>query len=157
RWIKTAENATDYSIMNTARQMLWLPTNRDEKYKAKQAIDTFFVRGGDVLSALAVYVGSSLLHLDVQQFAMGNILLTLVWLGVALAILRPKRETSRARVLRFAGAAAAIVMVLSASPAQAQDTRAADLAARQAEKATRLHPYQGDTLEHRLDMVDSTL
>src|SRR5207248_5852804 len=30
RWIKTAENATDYSIMNTARQMLWLKTTRDE-------------------------------------------------------------------------------------------------------------------------------
>ena len=55
RWIKTAENATDYSIMNTARQLLWLPTSREEKYKAKQAIDTFFVRAGDVLSAGAVY------------------------------------------------------------------------------------------------------
>ena len=44
RWIKTAENATDYSIMNTARQLLWLPTTREEKYKAKQAIDAFFVR-----------------------------------------------------------------------------------------------------------------
>ena len=40
--------------MNTARQLLWLPTTREEKYKAKQAIDTFFVRGGDVLSAAAV-------------------------------------------------------------------------------------------------------
>ena len=57
RWIKTAENATDYSIMNTARQLLWLPTTREEKYKAKQAIDTFFVRGGDVLSAAVVYRG----------------------------------------------------------------------------------------------------
>ncbi len=57
RWIKTAENATDYSIMNTARQLLWLPTTREEKYKAKQAIDTFFVRGGDVLSAAVVYAG----------------------------------------------------------------------------------------------------
>ena len=64
RWIKTAENATDYSIMNTARQLLWLPTSRDEKYKAKQAIDTFFVRGGDVLSAVAVYLGASVLHLE---------------------------------------------------------------------------------------------
>jgi hypothetical protein len=34
------------------RQLLWLPTTREEKYKAKQAIDTFFVRGGDVLSAV---------------------------------------------------------------------------------------------------------
>src|SRR4029453_11927652 len=46
RWIKTAENATDYSIMNTARQLLWLPTSPDEKNKAKQAPDTFFARGG---------------------------------------------------------------------------------------------------------------
>ena len=36
RFAKTAENATDYSVMNTARQMIWLPTNREEKYKAKQ-------------------------------------------------------------------------------------------------------------------------
>src|SRR4029079_4556118 len=77
RWIKTAENATDYSIMNTARQLLWLPTSRDEKYKAKQAIDGFCMRAGDVLSAVAVYVGASVLHLSVQQFAAGNIVLTL--------------------------------------------------------------------------------
>ena len=51
RAAKMAENATDYSVMNTGRQMLWLPTKREEKYKAKQAIDTFFVRAGDVLSA----------------------------------------------------------------------------------------------------------
>ena len=47
RLAKTVENATDYSIMNTARQMLWLPTSREEKYKAKQAADTFVVRVGD--------------------------------------------------------------------------------------------------------------
>ena len=72
RWIKTAENATDYSIMNTARQLLWLPTTRDEKYKAKQAIDTFFVRGGDVLSAAAVYVGTSVLHLTSSSSRSGT-------------------------------------------------------------------------------------
>ena len=51
RWSKTVENATDYSAMNTARQMLWLPTTRREKYAAKQAADTFVVRAGDVLAA----------------------------------------------------------------------------------------------------------
>ena len=97
RWIKTAENATDYSIMNTARQLLWLPTSREEKYKAKQAIDTFFVRGGDLLSAAAVFVGASTLHLSVEQFAMGNLVLTLVWIGVALLILEPRRAFSSYR------------------------------------------------------------
>ena len=57
-WIKIAENASDYSVMNTAKQMLWLPTSREEKYAAKQAIDTFFVRCGDMLSAAVVFVGT---------------------------------------------------------------------------------------------------
>ncbi|MCM3905921.1 MAG: hypothetical protein ND866_29915, partial [Pyrinomonadaceae bacterium] len=50
-YVKIAENSTDYSVMNTGKQMLWLPTSREEKYKAKQAIDTFFVRAGDMLAA----------------------------------------------------------------------------------------------------------
>jgi AAA family ATP:ADP antiporter len=98
RWVKTAENATDYSIMNTARQLLWLPTTREEKYKAKQAIDTFFVRGGDLLSAGAVFLGTGILHLTVPQFAMGNVVLTLIWIGVAMLILKANaRLTSAAR------------------------------------------------------------
>jgi len=88
RWVMTAENATDYSIMNTARQLLWLPTSREEKYKAKQAIDTFFVRGGDLLSAAAVYLGTQVFRWDVAGFAFGNVVLTLVWIGIAVLILR---------------------------------------------------------------------
>jgi hypothetical protein len=59
RWTKTIENATDYSAMNTARQMLWLPTERREKYAAKQAADTFVVRVGDVLAAGLVLAGTT--------------------------------------------------------------------------------------------------
>jgi AAA family ATP:ADP antiporter len=102
RWIKTAENATDYSIMNTARQLLWLPTTREEKYKAKQAIDTFFVRGGDLVSAAVVFVGTGILHLTVAQFAMGNVVLTLIWMGVALRILNPRTEMAVVPVGRVA-------------------------------------------------------
>jgi len=132
RWIKTAENATDYSIMNTARQLLWLPTSRDEKYKAKQAIDTFFVRGGDVLSAVAVYLGASVFHLTVQQFAIGNIALTLVWVGVALMILKPHRALPQVSRIRMATAAvAATLVVTTAAPARAQETRQDALAARE--------------------------
>ena len=87
RWIKTAENATDYSIMNTARQLLWLPTSRDEKYKAKQAIDTFFVRSGDLLSAALVFLGTSVLQLSISRFAMVNVALTVAWIGLALLVL----------------------------------------------------------------------
>ncbi|HEY7170605.1 MAG TPA: hypothetical protein VH417_07155 [Vicinamibacterales bacterium] len=88
RWVKTAENATDYSIMNTARQLLWLPTSTDEKYKAKQAIDTFFVRSGDVLSAALVFVGTVVLHLSLARFAVVNVVLVVTWLALALVVLR---------------------------------------------------------------------
>jgi AAA family ATP:ADP antiporter len=30
RWVKTAENATDYSIQNTVRRVLFLPTTREQ-------------------------------------------------------------------------------------------------------------------------------
>jgi len=88
RWIKTLENATDYSIMNTARQMLWLPTSREEKYKAKQAIDTFFVRSGDLISAGIVFLGASVLQLSISTFALVNVAIVLVWLAVARLVLK---------------------------------------------------------------------
>lgn len=156
RWIKTAENATDYSIMNTARQMLWLPTSRDEKYKAKQAIDTFFVRGGDVLSAMAVYLGASVLHLGVQQFAIVNTVLAVVWIGLALTIVRPAVVVRRpALPLRPIGAAAAVVVLMAIpAPASAQSTREAELAADKADKATHLHPYEPTVLEQRVQTFE---
>ena len=50
-WFKVADNSLDYSLGNTTKQALWLPTSREAKYKAKQAVDSFFVRMGDVLQA----------------------------------------------------------------------------------------------------------
>jgi AAA family ATP:ADP antiporter len=92
RWAKSAENSADYSIMNTARHLLWLPTNREEKYKAKQTLDTFFVRAGDVLSAFFVFIGTELLHLRITGFAIGNLLLISVWITLGLLILRENRR-----------------------------------------------------------------
>ncbi|MCC7415607.1 MAG: hypothetical protein IT176_00590 [Acidobacteria bacterium] len=157
RWIKTAENATDYSIMNTARQLLWLDTSREEKYKAKQAIDTFFVRVGDVLSAAVVFAGTGIFHLTVEQFAFGNMLLTLAWLGVAAMILRPRGRVRAPARHGIAAAAAGLVLLAAASPASAQETRAARMAAERAEKAARLHPWEPDPLERKLELADRLL
>lgn len=83
---KTAENATDYSLNNTLRQMLWLVTSADMKYKAKQVVDTFCVRIGDVCSALSVYFAVDTLHLSVPRFAWISIVLAALWVVLALAI-----------------------------------------------------------------------
>jgi AAA family ATP:ADP antiporter len=85
RWVKTAENSVDYSLMNTVRQLLFLPTRRNEKFKAKQAIDCFIVRAGDVLSAGTVFVGTQVLSLSVSQFAWINVVLVVIWLGLSIA------------------------------------------------------------------------
>ncbi len=83
RWLKTAENAGDYSVMNTGRAMLWLPTTREEKYRAKQAMDTFVVRTGDVLATAVVAGGVGVLHLGAGALTVVNTLLSVVWLAVA--------------------------------------------------------------------------
>jgi AAA family ATP:ADP antiporter len=91
-YVKIAENSTDYSVMNTGKQMLWLPTTREEKYKAKQAIDTFFVRTGDMIAAGVVFLGTHLLTFSVAGFAFTNIAFVLIAIGVAVLLLRANRQ-----------------------------------------------------------------
>jgi len=82
---KVLENSTDYSIQNTLRQALFLPTTREAKYKAKAAIDTFFTRTGDVVSAGFVALGQ-VMGLSTSVFAGLNVGLTVAWLWVARRI-----------------------------------------------------------------------
>jgi AAA family ATP:ADP antiporter len=92
RWAKTAENSTDYSLMNTAKQLLWLPTSREEKYKAKQAVDSFFVRLGDLLAAFLVFAGTAWLALDASGFALLNLGFVLIWMVLAWVIVKRNRQ-----------------------------------------------------------------
>ena len=94
RWVKTAENSVDYSLQNTVKQMLFLPTSREEKYKAKQVTDSLIVRAGDVLSSATVFVGTTALALGTSQFAWINVVLVSCWLMVAVMV---GREFRRAR------------------------------------------------------------
>ena len=83
---KTFENATDYSLNNTLRNMLWLPTTREMKYRAKQAVDSFFVRMGDATHAAVVFVVIATLGLGVREIAIVNVVLCALWLWLAWAI-----------------------------------------------------------------------
>jgi AAA family ATP:ADP antiporter len=91
RITKVIENGTDYSLQNTVRQALFLPTSREVKYKAKQVIDSFFVRAGDMLVAGIVLVGSQL-ALSVRAYSMVNLAFVLVWLVLVVAIAREHRK-----------------------------------------------------------------
>lgn len=85
RFLKIAENSTNYSLQNTVRAALLLPTSREAKYKAKAAIETFCVRLGDVLQAGVIFIGTSL-HFGVQAFAGMTLAITLSWLFVAFKL-----------------------------------------------------------------------
>jgi AAA family ATP:ADP antiporter len=94
--LKVVDNSLDYSLGNTARQALWLPTSRAAKYKAKQAVDSFFVRAGDVTQAGIVFAGERLAF-GVPAFAAINVVLSGAWLVVAglLALARAQRVASK--------------------------------------------------------------
>jgi len=94
RIAKIAENGTDYSLQNTVRQALFLPTDRVAKYKAKAAIDTFFVRAGDTLSAVLVGIGIHQLGFTGRDLALANLSLITVWLAIAAGIARRHRTIS---------------------------------------------------------------
>jgi AAA family ATP:ADP antiporter len=79
--LKVADNSVDYSLGNTTKQALWLNTSREAKYKAKQAVDSFFVRSGDVIQAGIVFTGERLAF-AVPAFAAINVVLTGLWLVV---------------------------------------------------------------------------
>lgn len=86
RAVKIAENSTDYSLNNTVRNVLFLPTTREEKYKAKQVTDAFAQRAGDVLHSGLIFVATGVLALSTRDLALVNIGLVIAWIAVAVLI-----------------------------------------------------------------------
>ena len=92
--MKVAENSTDYSINNTARSVLWLPTSAEMKYKGKPTIDTLFARLGDGLAAVTVLIGVQALALDTATFFGFNVALVIMWLALSFVVIREHRRVA---------------------------------------------------------------
>lgn len=86
--MKIAENATDYSIQNTARHVLWLPMSQEVTFKAKPTIDSLFMRAGDGLAALTVLVGHQVFSFGIRSYFAVNVSLIVIWFGLAVWIVR---------------------------------------------------------------------
>jgi AAA family ATP:ADP antiporter len=96
KMMKVAENATDYSINNTARHVLWVPVPAETKYKGKPTIDSLFVRVGDGMAALTVLIGVQVLALPTDVFFAFNVTLVVAWIAFALIVIREHRRVSEA-------------------------------------------------------------
>jgi AAA family ATP:ADP antiporter len=92
---KILENSSDYSVNNTAKHALFLPTSREAKYKAKQAIDSFFWRTGDMLQAVIVFVGVQLAF-GIRGFAVINLAFVAIWILLVIGIAAEHRKLTTA-------------------------------------------------------------
>jgi AAA family ATP:ADP antiporter len=81
-------NATDYSIQNTARHVLWLPMSQEVTFKGKPTVDSLFVRAGDGMAALTVLLGVQLASAPIQGFFALNVALVVAWLAAAAWVAR---------------------------------------------------------------------
>lgn len=66
--VQVGRRAGNYAIMKPAREMLFVVLSEEEKYKAKNVIDTVIYRSGDVISAWA-YTGLQALGLGPSAIA----------------------------------------------------------------------------------------
>ena len=114
--VLVVQKSLDYSLLNTTRSALLLPTSRDEKYQAKTAIDTLFFRLGDLLSTLSVFIGLRLFEDARLQFVWLILVLSATMTLVAWLIGREysrrfsvARESSRCDGLPVANQGAVLV------------------------------------------------
>ncbi len=95
KWVKALENGADYSLVNTVRHSLFLITSREEKYKAQAVTKTFFHRAGDVLAAVFVFSCTTFLaFFSVENVAMVNVVLVLVWIIICIIIFKEHKRLS---------------------------------------------------------------
>lgn len=90
RYFKIMENSLDYSLQNTARQMLYLPLSRQEKYEARAVIDPFGQRIGDLIQAGLIFVGLHWLGMEAMSFFPVTAVMAGISLLLALGIVRER-------------------------------------------------------------------
>jgi AAA family ATP:ADP antiporter len=84
--LSTIDNGLNYSINQSARESLYTPLSREEKYKAKAFIDMFLYRAGKVIAIgvallLSVCVGEEFTVVRLLSFL--TIALVAAWVGIA--------------------------------------------------------------------------
>jgi AAA family ATP:ADP antiporter len=89
--VQVIRRAGNYAIMRPSREMLFVVLGREEKYKAKNFIDTTVYRGGDAVSAW-IYTGLRSLGLGLSGIAWLAVPLAGMW---ALLAFRLGREQAR--------------------------------------------------------------
>ena len=91
--VQVLRRAGNYAVMRPAREMLYVVLGKEEKYKAKNFIDTVVYRGGDAVSAWA-YAGLKAAGISLAGIALAAVPLTGVWTWISFKL--GKRQTQMA-------------------------------------------------------------
>jgi AAA family ATP:ADP antiporter len=84
--LNTADNAFSYSINQSAKESLYVPTSRDEKYKAKAFIDMFVQRFAKAIAVLLSLAITTIFveFASIRWLSIVTIPLTVIWVFAAL-------------------------------------------------------------------------
>jgi AAA family ATP:ADP antiporter len=80
---QACQRTANFAISNPAREIFFTVVDREEKYKAKNVVDTVVFRGGDAASGWA-YAAMQGLGLQVAGIAMATIPIAALWFGLSL-------------------------------------------------------------------------
>jgi AAA family ATP:ADP antiporter len=83
--VQVIRRAGNYAVMKPAREMLFVVLPREEKYKAKNVIDTVVYRAGDAVSAW-IYAGMRSLGMNLSGIALIAVPLALFWAFIAFGL-----------------------------------------------------------------------
>lgn len=83
--VQVTSRIATHGLTRPARELLYTVVSRDEKYRAKNAIDTFVFRLGDTGSAW-IYRGLVAMHAGGGALTVVTIPLTLAWMSIALVL-----------------------------------------------------------------------
>jgi AAA family ATP:ADP antiporter len=89
--VQVIRRAGNYAVMRPAREMLYVVLSREEKYKAKNVIDTVVYRTGDALSAW-VYAGMRSIGMTLSGIALIAVPLALIWAWIAFGLGRQQAK-----------------------------------------------------------------
>lgn len=76
---QTVRRASEYGMFVPSRENLFSAVNREEKYKAKNFIDTVVFRGGDVVNGWFYNLLNSIMGLSISVIAMIGVPIAIVW------------------------------------------------------------------------------
>ncbi|MBA4136179.1 MAG: MFS transporter [Opitutus sp.] len=95
-FVQVARRVSNFALARPAREVLFTSAAREDRYKAKNFIDTVVYRGGDQIASWS-YAGLVGLGLTLTGISMVAVPLSVAWLGLSFWLGRRQEATQRER------------------------------------------------------------